>query len=124
MKTNKRTLGGAYERMALALAVQEGAEPVETNYRTAQGEIDLIFKDGRYLVFAEVKYRAGSRFGSAEAAVDHRKQRTICRLARAYLYRKRLGEDVPVRFDVFAISPDADGTDKVRWIRNAFQYHL
>lgn len=89
----------------------------EKNFRCRLGEIDLIARDGRYLVFVEVKYRHTGESGWAASAVNRKKQMAISRTARFYLLRHGYGEDIPCRFDVVAI----DG-NHMEWIRNAFDY--
>lgn len=86
------------------------------NFYCKSGEIDLVARDGKYLVFVEVKYRRTKMSGYASAAVDWRKQQKISRAAQFYLIRYGYG-DVPCRFDVVAI----DGNE-IRWIKNAFDY--
>lgn len=86
------------------------------NFRCRNGEIDLIARDGKYLVFVEVKYRGGKSQGNASSAVDWRKQRRISHAAQFFLLRYGYGEP-PCRFDVVAI----DG-EHIQWIRNAFDY--
>ena len=115
MKTdNRRSTGAAYEQAAGYYLEQLGYEILEYNYRCRRGEIDIVAKDGEYLVFCEVKYRADGRKGSPLEAVDVRKQQRIRRAALYYLteYGK---SDVPCRFDVIGIQ----GT-KVTHIRDAF----
>lgn len=116
-KTNKRELGSRYEKQAAAFLEQKGLRILERNFYCRSGEIDLIAREGRYLVFVEVKYRHTQESGWACAAVDRRKQRAISRTAQFYLVRYGYGMDTPCRFDVVAI----DG-GKLQWIRNAFDY--
>lgn len=54
------------------------------------------------VVFCEVKARAGAGFGGPEAAVDHRKQARLRRIAAAWLAEQRPGA-VSVRFDVASV---------------------
>lgn len=96
---------------------KQGVHILERNFRCKSGEIDIIARDGKYLVFTEVKYRRTVGSGWASQAVDYRKQERISRAAQFYLIRHGYG-DVACRFDVVAI----DG-DKIQWIRNAFEYH-
>lgn len=105
--------------MAAEFLKREGYEILETNYRCRQGEVDLIARDGDYLVFIEVKYRSGTGSGLPEEAVDIRKQRQICRTAAAYLVKKRIYDVCPCRFDVVAIQGES-----IRLYRNAFEYCL
>ena len=90
---------------------------MERNFRCRNGEIDLIARDGRYLVFIEVKYRKDRRSGSSFAAVGKQKQRTILKVALFYLIRNGFQDDIPCRFDVVGIDGAA-----LRWIKNAFEY--
>ena len=48
---NKRSLGTAWEEQAAEFLKREGCEILERNFRGKRGEIDLIVRDGRYLVF-------------------------------------------------------------------------
>ena len=105
------------EEQVCAYLLSRGVEIVEQNFRSKQGEIDLIGRDGDYLVFFEVKYRGSRNKGSAAEAVDYAKQRRICRVADYYRVLHRCTEDTPIRFDVVAV----DG-EKLTWIRNAFYY--
>ena len=108
-KKNKRQTGAYYEQAAGHYLEQLGYEILEYNYRCRSGEIDIIAKDGAYVVFCEVKYRA-----------DARKQNVIFRCAMYYLAEHHLN-DVPCRFDVIGIQGQDGSEDaKVTYIKNAF----
>ena len=111
---NRRKTGADYERAAGFYLEQEGWKILEYNYRTRNGEIDIVARDGEYLVFCEVKYRENDRLGAPLEAVDERKQRTIFRCAMYYLTQRRMA-DVPCRFDVIGI----EGS-RITHIKNAF----
>ena len=114
---NNRQEGTSYERAAGALLEQEGYEVLQYNFRCRQAEIDIVDREGRYLVFIEVKGRRSRRNGMPEEAVGRRKQERIRRAALYYLARFRVPESTPVRFDVAAV--DEEG---FRLIRNAFLF--
>lgn len=119
-KKNKRQTGAYYEQAAGRYLEQLGYEILEYNYRCRSGEIDIIAKDGAYVVFCEVKYRADSRKGDPLEAVDTRKQNVIFRCAMYYLAEHHLN-DVPCRFDVIGIQGQDGSEDaKVTYIKNAF----
>ena len=114
---NKRAVGSGTEERAEEYLKAQGYEPFTRNYRCRAGEIDLVLKDGEYLVFAEVKYRRTEEYGRGEVHVDKRKQRTIYRVAEQFLYRFFPdGNYPPCRFDVVAI----DG-EKTVYFPNAFE---
>lgn len=114
-RENKRRLGSRFELLAAEYLTGQGLEIRERNYRSRQGEIDLIANDDGYLVFIEVKYRSDDSKGDPAEAVGPYKQQRIRAAARYYLYQNRYGEETPCRFDVIAI---LDGG--IRWIQDAF----
>ena len=111
---NKRELGAEGEARARAYLLGKGAKILEMNYRRPTGEIDIIARQGRTLLFVEVKRRSSLRFGRPSEAVNRQKQAHILRTAQLYLQEKRL-EDAPVRFDIIEVLPDG-----IHHIENAF----
>lgn len=94
------------EDIALGLLLSKGMTLVERNFRAARCEIDLIMRDGEYLVFVEVKARTTHAMGSGAEAVDARKQAHIIRAAERYLFLRGETES-PVRFDVVDVRLDS-----------------
>lgn len=117
---NKREIGTKYEELACVYLEKNGVLIKEKNFRCRQGEIDIVGKQGGYLVFFEVKYRKTDRSGLPEEAVTYNKQKRICRTADFYRMLHGYSDDRPVRYDVIGIN----GTDrpKIRWYRNAFPH--
>jgi putative endonuclease len=62
-----------------------GLRVVERNFRIRGGEIDLICRDGRTLIFVEVRLRSGGDFGGAAASITATKRRRIVLAAQHYL---------------------------------------
>ncbi len=118
-RKNQRTVGQTYEKLAASYLQEQGITVLSRNYRCRQGEVDIVAREGAYLLFVEVKYRSSSRNGDPSEAVTPAKQRKLTEIARYYLYDEHLPEDTPVRFDVVAIL----GTD-IRYIRNAFEQEI
>ena len=116
MTYNKRQIGTEKEKLAGAYLEKNGYEIIDYNYRCRQGEIDIVAKDGEYLVFCEVKYRSSERSGTPFEAVDYKKQKTISRCALFYITQRHL-EYLPCRFDVVSVTEDA-----IQVIKNAFDY--
>jgi putative endonuclease len=119
IQDGRRILGAKGEEAAVRFLKKHGFAILERGFRMIRGEIDIIARDGRTLVFVEVKTRQGRGFGEAEEAVTFAKQEQIRRIAQGYLNKNRCW-DVPCRFDVIAVSADADGRWAVRHIKDAF----
>ncbi len=102
MSRQRLELGAAGEALVAEWYRANGYEVLETNWRCRQGELDLVVRKGRVLVFCEVKTRTTDAFGTPAEAVTREKRDRIRRLAAVYL------EDAPfrareVRFDVAGI---------------------
>lgn len=100
-------LGAAGEDLAAAWYEDRGYEILERNWRRREGEVDLIAREGRTVVFCEVKARTSDRFGSGAEAVRTAKQRRIRRLAARWLSELTPASGrarVEVRFDVVSIT--------------------
>ena len=113
-----RLLGDRGEREAARCLRRQGLRILLRGYRTPQGEIDLIARDGDTLVFIEVKTR---RHGEPAEAVTPEKQRRLTLAALHFLKSHHLLEQ-RCRFDVVAILwPDPQRPPTVEHIRNAFE---
>lgn len=112
-----KELGREGERLAALFLEKQGLVIVERNFRTRSGEIDLVARDKKELVFVEVKTRSSTAFGSALEAVGPRKCRQIVRVASEYLLQNQ-GFDQAIRFDVIGILI-ADSVH-YEYVKNAF----
>ena len=110
-------MGTAYEKLAGAYLEQQGYEVLEYNYSCRIGEIDIVARQGGYLVFVEVKYREDNAAGNPLEAVTAAKQRTISKVASYYCLTHGYGTYTPCRFDVAAILGK-----QIKVIQNAFDY--
>ena len=118
MSRARQTLGKHGEDLACRELERRGYAIVARRYRTRGGEIDIIARDGRTLVFIEVKARESHAFGAAAEAVTGFKRRRITELARDYMMRTHVS-DCPCRFDVVSIHLDS-GAPVVEIFQNAF----
>lgn len=96
---------------------QQGYRILQRNFYSRYGEIDIIAREGRYLVFIEVKYRNNTSHGLPQEAVSRKKQRTICKVANYYCLTHGIPENIPCRFDVVAILEE-----DIILLRDAFEY--
>ena len=92
---------------------------VERNFRCKCGEIDIIARDGKTIVFVEVKTRRNLAFGPPQLAVNPFKQRQISKAALTWLAQRKLLE-VPARFDVVAILLRDHSVPEIEQIKDAF----
>lgn len=95
-------LGKKGEEIARKFLKKKGYKLLAENYKTPMGEIDIIAKDGKEIVFIEVKTRESLQFGQPFEAVNYIKRKRITKAALSYL--KRFKELPPCRFDVLSIS--------------------
>jgi putative endonuclease len=109
----RRRLGDRGEELAARHLEARGLEVVERNFRTRYGELDIVARDARCLVFCEVKtriVRAHDVLGPL-AAIGPRKQRQVRAMAREWLAQGTLQGPRPpeLRFDAIGIGFDARG---------------
>ncbi len=120
MKDNaKINTGKEGEKIAAAFLKKKGYRIIETNYRCALGEIDIIAREKGELVFVEVKTRTSAELGYPEQAVGINKQKKMSQLALWYLQKKN--NDAQARFDVVAVTISASGNE-IKLIKNAFDF--
>ena len=117
MTITKYQSGMIGQQEAESYLAAKGYRILERNYRVRTGEIDLIARFENYIVFIEVKYRRGVKFGFPREAVSIAKQRQIVRTAMHYITVQNLS-DQDFRFDVVEVL-DQNGL-KVNHIENAF----
>ena len=113
----RKRVGSEGEQLACEYLQSQGYEILARNYRACNGEIDIIARQGKTLVFVEVKTRQRGGFGEPEEWVDERKQRQIGKVASLYLHNQRL-EEMDCRFDVVAV--DRMTRPVIRHIQDAF----
>lgn len=116
-------LRGAWgEAMAADYLRRKKYTLIAASYRCRFGEIDLIVRDKKYLVFVEVKTRKDDSFAMAREYVDRRKQDRLRSTASMYLAQNPT--KLQPRFDVIEIYC-AQGTDtsspEILHIEGAFE---
>ncbi len=85
MSKQKQVFGQWGEDQAAQFLESKGYEILARNVRTEHGELDLIAKKNKKLVFVEVKTRRSNQFGFPEEAVTAKKQRHILEAAETYI---------------------------------------
>jgi putative endonuclease len=112
---NDTTDGARAEALAAAFLVRRGLAVVARNFRVRGGEIDLVCRDGRTLVFVEVRLRRNGAYGGAAASITASKRRRLLLAARHYLARQ---PDAACRFDCVLLSALDEAA--IEWVRDAF----
>lgn len=108
-------LGDEAEQIAAMYLQQNGLILLDRNYRCRFGEIDLVMREGKTLVFVEVRLRRDNSFGGAGSSITPSKQQKLTRTAEHYLQQHGMAS---CRFD--AILMRKPGVDHIEWIKNAF----
>ena len=111
-------LGRTGEDAAARMYEGLGFRVVDRNFRCREGEIDIVARRGKVLVFCEVKTRSTERWGHPWEAVDPRKQARLRILAARWMREFPPGR-VEVRFDVVSVIVH-DGENEVVYLPNAF----
>ena len=117
-----RASGQYFETMATRYLQQQGLKLLSRNFHSHRGEIDLVMRDRKTLVFIEVKFRKNNHFGSAADSVTWKKQQHLIQAAQRYLQSNQMLNNLSCRFDVVAITGNAasGNSPKIDWIKNAF----
>jgi putative endonuclease len=79
-----------------------GYSVVDRNWRCRQGELDLVARRGRVVVFCEVKTRSSTAFGAPVEAVTRTKQARLRVLAARWLEESPMAAR-EIRFDVASV---------------------
>lgn len=107
-------IGKNYEELAVKYLKDLGYKIIERNYLISDiGEIDIIVKDKKTLVFVEVKFRRNKDFGNPSEFVNKSKQLKITKTSLCYIKKNKIKTDI--RFDVVSIC-----NNNIEHIKNAF----
>jgi putative endonuclease len=102
MTMTRRALGIAGEDAAAAWYEANGYEVVSRNWRCREGELDLVVRRNRVIVFCEVKCRSTTAFGVPAEAVNHLKRQKLRVLAAKWIEESPI-RPREIRFDVVSV---------------------
>lgn len=117
-ETLKKQLGNRAENQAAEfLSKQHHMVLITQNYSSHLGEIDLIMRDNKDIVFVEVRSRShlSLSYGNPIESINKTKQKKIIRTAIHFLQQKKWLNKINYRFDIIGILDD-----QLEWIKNAF----
>lgn len=119
VQNRRQKFGESGENLAVWYLKKNGYKIIEQNYRNRIGEIDIIAREKKTIVFVEVKSRKSIRYGNPKFAVTPKKQRKISMVALYYLKTTKQ-IDAKARFDVVAITSNLD-EPRIEIVKNAFE---
>ncbi len=102
--SHNRTLGARGEHLAAEYLTQLGYRVIARNWRCGrQGELDLIARDGDYIVAVEVKTRSGNGYGHPLEAITAQKAGRLRRLLLSWA-RQQTAHVTRLRVDAIGIT--------------------
>ncbi len=118
MKT--QIIGAAGEKIAKEYLISKGYLIEAMNFHSKYGEIDIIAKNDKYIVFVEVKTRKQLSIVSPAEAVTKNKRNKIIKTAFVYMESNII--NMQPRFDVIEIITKDNGAKikNINHIENAF----
>ncbi len=114
-------LGKKGEEIAVSYLMKQGYIILDKNWRAGRNELDIIARDGAFMVVVEVKARKDSKFREPEEAVTREKQQALIRAANAYVYKHNI--NLETRFDILSIIHNERET-RIHHIKDAFYPRL
>jgi putative endonuclease len=119
MSTQKTGQRG--EDLAAAYLQHHGYDIIATNWRCHAGEIDIIARQGRTLVFVEVRARHASTTESAFESISPRKRERLVASVHQYLSDHDL-ETAMWRVDVIAVALARSGKADIDHVEDALDW--
>ena len=118
MMKNTRELGNNIEDIAVGFLEDNDIEVLDRNYRLRSGEIDIIGRDDKELIFIEVKGKTGIGYGYPYEMVTATKKKKLILTAKKYLVENKLPVEGGISWRIDVISVDIT-TGKIEWFKNA-----
>ena len=120
MSKTTRKIGLNAEQACCDYLTLQGLTLITKNFHCRHGEIDLIMKEDKTLIFIEVRYRKNNDYGGALESITPSKQKKVRASAETYLQKHKIKNNA--RIDVVAMTQNlinSTGYD-FNWIKNAF----
>ena len=111
--------GRVGEEYIKKLLISKGYKFVCSNFKSRFGEIDIIVRDDKYIVFVEVKTRKKGSLVGAFESITNGKQKKIMRTAEYYLMKNP--SKLQPRFDAAAVETDEGRIISVDYLTDAFR---
>ena len=103
MQTARQRLGEEGEKLVAQWYEDNGYFLLDRNWRCSEGEIDLVMRRERTVVFCEVKTRSSDAFGEPIESVTPAKQFKVRKAATRWLTENGAPVKGELRFDIAAV---------------------
>ena len=110
-------LGKTGEEIAAGYLAEKGFEILAKNWRYKQKEIDIIARDGDFLVIVEVRTRSSASWEHPKESITKRKIRFLTEAAEEYIMKNNIMTET--RFDVVTLIP-AGNKWEIEHLKEAF----
>lgn len=121
MERYNKNVGDKGEKVATLYLRLKGYKILERNYRRAHGEVDIIARRRKTIVFAEVKTRTTGVCGTPADSVIYAKQKRLISAAKCYALN---ADGMDMRFDIIEVFANIHGKrikiKKINHIKDAF----
>jgi len=115
-----RAAGKRAEDLACEYLSGLGWEIIERNYYSGHAEVDIIAKDGTFIVFVEVKMRSGTTFGTPIEFVNEAQVERIFNVAENWVQENEAAH-LPLRFDIIGILKKGRKLPEITHLQDAFR---
>lgn len=121
MKNDNKSIGNYGEDLIYDYYKNHSYKILDKNYRTSNGEVDLITYKNGIIIFVEIKTRFNNNFGFPCESVGISKQRIIKNISRYYIHNHHL-YNYNVRYDVAEVYLNYfDNSYKINILKDAFR---
>lgn len=119
---NSKQLGDLGEDIAEKYLRKKKYKILAKNFKRKWGEIDIVSRKKKNIIFVEVKTILKKQGFSPEDEVDWKKKRQLRKMAQIYLSENKISLESPWQIDIIAIeiTPDFKKT-KIRHYKNAIE---
>lgn len=115
---NTKKIGDEGENRVVNYLKNKGYRILERNWRTKEGEIDIIAQELETIIFVEVKTMPNATKDMLSKVLNYQKQQRIVKTSKRFLLKHREYNDKFIRYDVVVI--DMQDLPPVYHIQNAF----
>ena len=120
MSYNK-AVGDLGENAAYKYLKKKHYRILERNFVSKYGEIDIIARHKKELIFIEVKTRGSKAYGGGAGAVNFHKRRNIVFTSQAYM--RNIDYNGPRRYDIIEVYIDEENNiTEINHIENGFPW--